>query len=181
MRNSSDGVPCDRSCASMLWSFSVSQGLHLHASDQTRGSSPKALRRYDFRLPTPHTVGTFHRRRHAGSGMASSDTQTNGSLMARGKRCVLSLRPERCGNKAESEESVEAEESERGASAADAVLDERRTTGEEKKRAQSGVVRTRATVTSDTRPSTAPAGRSDVSPLAPGSCTCDSLSHLWSV
>ncbi|XP_017322957.1 uncharacterized protein LOC108265299 isoform X4 [Ictalurus punctatus] len=83
MRNPSHGVPCDRSCTSMLWSFSVSQGLHLHlhASDQARGSSPKALRKYDFRLLAPHTVGAFHRRRHAGSGMASPVTRTNGSLM----------------------------------------------------------------------------------------------------
>ncbi|XP_034162732.2 uncharacterized protein LOC117597849 [Pangasianodon hypophthalmus] len=172
MQHPSDGIPCSRSCTSMLWSFSVSQGLHLHVSDQARGSNPKALRKYDFRLLTPSTVGTFHRRGLAGSGMPSSVTQKNGSLMACGKRCVLSLRPERCGNKAENEKSKEAEENEREESTANRIVDEHRRAGEEKKRAQSGVVRTRVMVTSDARPSTAPAhtlaGRSDVNPLSPG-------------
>lgn len=90
------------------------------------------------------------------------------SAQACGKRCVLSLRPERCGNKSEHEKPDEAGESGRGASTANAVLDEHGKTGEEKKRARSGVVRTRAMATSDTRPSTAPAGRSGVDPLSPG-------------
>lgn len=94
------------------------------------------------------------------------------SAPACGKRCVLSLRPERCGNKAENGKSKDAKESERGARTANRMMDEHRKTGEEKKRAQSGVVRARVMVTSDTRPSTAPAhtraGRSDVTPLTPG-------------
>ncbi|KAG7331989.1 hypothetical protein KOW79_003823 [Hemibagrus wyckioides] len=171
MQPRSDGVPCDRSCSStVLWSFSVSQGLHLHDLDQVTGSSPKALRRYDFRLLTPATGGTFHRRGLAASGMSSSSVpQTGRTLMACGKRCVLSLRPERCGNKAENQK---AEESEGGASAANGMVDERRKTGEEKKRAWSSVARTRAMVTQDPRPSTAPAdtraGQSDVNAPAPG-------------
>lgn len=91
------------------------------------------------------------------------------SAPACGKRCVLSLRPGRCGNQAENEK---AEDGERGASTVNRFMDERRTTGEEKKRAQSGVVRTRVMVTPGTRPSTAPAhtqeGRSDVNPISPG-------------
>lgn len=92
-----------------------------------------------------------------------------------GRRCVLSLRPERCGNKTENEKSKEAEESEGGKSAADGMVDESRKAGEENKRARSCVARTRATVMSDARPSTAPAytraGRSDVNTLegSPGS------------
>ncbi|KAK3565518.1 hypothetical protein QTP86_011900 [Hemibagrus guttatus] len=174
MQPPSDGVPCDRSCSStVLWSFSVSQGLHLHVPDQATGSSPKAQKKYDFRLLIPATGGTFHRRGLAASGTSSSSvTQTGRTLMACGKRCVLSLRPERCGNKAENQKSREAGESEGGASAANGMVDEPRNTGEEKKRAWSSVARTRATVTSDARPSTAPAnsraGRSDVNAPAPG-------------
>ncbi|KAK3539678.1 hypothetical protein QTP70_011540, partial [Hemibagrus guttatus] len=173
MQPPSDGVPCDRSCSStVLWSFSVSQGLHLHVPDQATGSSPKAQKKYDFRLLIPATGGTFHRRGLAASGTSSSSvTQTGRTLMACGKRCVLSLRPERCGNKAENQKSREAGESEGGASAANGMVDEPRNTGEEKKRAWSSVARTRATVTSDARPSTAPAnsraGRSDVNAPAP--------------
>ncbi|GAA6070897.1 uncharacterized protein LOC113663934 isoform X1 [Tachysurus ichikawai] len=170
MRHPNDGVPCDRGCSSTtLWSFSVSQGLHLHVSDQTTASSSKALRKYDFRLLTPSTGGTFHRRGLAASGTSSSVTQNSRSLMACGRRCVLSLRPERCGNKTENEKSKEAEESEGGKSAADGMVDESRKAGEENKRARSCVARTRATVMSDARPSTAPAytraGRSDVNTL----------------
>lgn len=82
-RHPRDGVPCDRTCSSMSWSFSVNQGLHLHVSDQPRGPSPKAPQKYDFRLLTPSTMGTFHRRGFAGSGMVSSVTQGNGSLVGK--------------------------------------------------------------------------------------------------
>ncbi|XP_027035215.2 uncharacterized protein LOC113663934 isoform X1 [Tachysurus fulvidraco] len=170
MQHPNDGVPCDRGCSSTTsWSFSVSQGLHLHVSDRTTASSSKALRKYDFRLLTPSTGGTFHRRGLAASGTSSSVTQKGRSLMACGRRCVLSLRPGRCGNKTEKQKSKEAEESEGGKSAADGMVDESRKAGEEKKRARSCVARTRATVTSDARPSTAPAhtraGRSDINSL----------------
>ncbi|KAF5891285.1 uncharacterized protein DAT39_019010 [Clarias magur] len=179
MPKPSDGIPFDRSATSKLWSFSVSQGLHLRASDQERASSPKGMRKYDFRLLTPSTLGSFQRRGLAGSIMLSSGAQTNGSpLMACGKRCMLSLRPERCGGKDENEESEEAEEREREGSTSNGVEDEPRTAGQGKKRAQSGIVRSRVTVTPDTRPSTAPAhtraGWSDLNPLTP-----DQSRMLW--
>ncbi|XP_027035221.2 uncharacterized protein LOC113663934 isoform X2 [Tachysurus fulvidraco] len=82
MQHPNDGVPCDRGCSSTTsWSFSVSQGLHLHVSDRTTASSSKALRKYDFRLLTPSTGGTFHRRGLAASGTSSSVTQKGRSLM----------------------------------------------------------------------------------------------------
>lgn len=87
------------------------------------------------------------------------------SAPACGTRCVLSLRPEHCSNKAENEKS---KESERGVRTANRMTEEHRKTGEEKKRAQ----RTRVVVMSDTRTFTAPehtrAGRSDATPLTPG-------------
>ncbi|KAI5622150.1 actin related protein 2/3 complex, subunit 5-like, a [Silurus asotus] len=169
---SAPSIPCAQGCSSVTWSYSVNQGFHLHVSDQARGSSPKALRKYDFRLLT---LSAFHRRGLEASGMSAPLPRTNGSLVACGKRCVLSLRRERSGNKDQNKKTKESEVK-KGANVAERIVDGHGETSEEKKRAQSGVLRMRARETPDPRPSTAPANPwarwSDVNSLTPGSPGC---------
>lgn len=94
------------------------------------------------------------------------------SAPACGRRCVLSLRAEPCGNRTENEKSEDAEESERKAGGSERVTDKLRNAREKEKRAESGQTRTRATVMSESRPSTAQAhtqeGQSDADLITPG-------------
>ncbi|KAF7694863.1 hypothetical protein HF521_006586 [Silurus meridionalis] len=167
---SAPSVPCARSCSSVTWSFSVNQGLHLHVSDQARGSSPKALRKYDFRLLT---LSAFHRRGLEASGMSAPLPRTNGSLVGKnmGSRVDAVVNGNRDQNKKTKESEVK-----KGANVAERIVDGHGETSEEKKRAQSGVLRMRARETPDPRPSTAPANTwarwSDVNSLTPGSPGC---------
>lgn len=99
------------------------------------------------------------------------------SAPACGRRCVLSLRAEPCGNRAENEKSEDAEESKRKASGSERVTDKLRNAREKETQAESGQSRTRATVMS--RPSTAQAhtqeGQSDADLITPGTAGTSSL------
>ncbi|XP_037391898.1 uncharacterized protein LOC119262781 [Pygocentrus nattereri] len=151
----------------MAWSNASTQGQQSHILNQPRASPPRSRRKYDCRLLSPTTVAngntTFPKKALAGSGNPPSFTERNNLLIACGKQCVLSERPYRCplsANKAETERSKKAEESERGGSATNRSLDEQRARSGTKRleeRARSSVGRRRVMVMSIRRPATAPA------------------------
>ncbi|XP_062854262.1 uncharacterized protein LOC134317492 [Trichomycterus rosablanca] len=143
--------PSDSAERTTLWTFSISDGLQLHISDPETVSGQKVQRKYDFRLLT--SIGSTTSRRKGLTGSENQDVFTETDpLIACGKQCVLSLRPDptdHAYNKPDNEKPKDDELNETEKSSEKTIPGEQRVwndikTGQEVQR-------------STTRPSTAPA------------------------